>query len=50
MMSRTYLGVSRIGIENVREKLARASHTGNDQSMNVEAIHHKKVGKTVLLF
>jgi hypothetical protein len=37
----TYLRVSRVGVENVREKLARAGHARNDQPMDVEAVHHE---------
>ncbi len=38
-----YLGISGIRIENIREEFAGASNGSDYQSMNVEAIHHKKL-------
>lgn len=42
-----YLCVSRICVEDVREEFAGACDASNDQSVNVEAVHHKKVGQVV---
>ena len=39
----SYLRVSRIGIEHIREKLASASNSCNDQTMDVEAINNKEM-------
>lgn len=36
------LGVSGIGVEDVREELARHRHTGDDEAMNVEAVNRKQ--------
>lgn len=39
----TYLGVSRIGVEHVREELACTSDAGNHKAMDVVAIDDKKL-------
>jgi hypothetical protein len=44
----TYLCISGIGIEHVGEKFTRAGHARNDQSMNIKAIHDKKMGEVSL--
>lgn len=40
----TYLGVSRVCVKDVREELAGASDSSNDQPMNIETVHHKERG------
>lgn len=38
---RTYLCVSRVGIEDIREELARARNACHNQSMDIEAVDHE---------
>lgn len=40
-MTTTYLAISRIGIENIREEFARTSNACNYQTMYVEAVNNK---------
>lgn len=40
---KTYLGISRISIINIREEFTSTSNAGNDQTMDIEAIDHEKV-------
>jgi hypothetical protein len=39
----TYFGISGVGIEHVRKEFTCAGHTGNHETMNVEAIDNEKV-------
>ena len=41
----SYLGISRIGIEYVREEFAGTCDSGDDQAMYVVAINHEEVRK-----
>jgi hypothetical protein len=38
-----YLGISRVGIKDVREEFTRTSYTGDHKAMNVEAIDNEEV-------
>ena len=44
-MEKTYLCVPRVGVKYVGEELGRACHAGNDEAMDVIAIHHEAVGE-----
>lgn len=38
-----HFGIARVGVEHVREELARDSHAGNDQPMNIEAVDREQL-------
>lgn len=41
----TYLCISRIGIEHIREEFTRTGHARDDQSVDIKAIDGKEVGE-----
>lgn len=40
-----YLGISRIGVKDIRKEFAGASDAGNDETVNVEAVDDKIGGR-----
>lgn len=47
--SAAYLCISGIGVEHIREELARTGHARDDQSVDIKTIDDEEMGQTVVL-